>query len=248
MSFHRNLWKGGLLCLLVAAVIGIWAVSPAQPVPEGGDAAVPFGLPAPPPESPGVPLPGPLLSGAGSWAEAAGAGEPVPSIQAVQSAAVRYAEADPGKIAGWRRRARWRAFLPRFSVGLDRDRNANIVSSTRDGSTHFTVGPERRNLALDLSFTWELGELVWNPDQTSIDARSRLMVYLRRDILEEVNRTYFERLRLASEFSRNPTEDSQLRTERRLRLEELSARLDALTGGFFSRFRSEKDSRIGLTD
>lgn len=157
-----------------------------------------------------------------------------PPVRAVQEAAIRYAEVHPGKISRWRALARWRSLFPSFTIGLDQDRDATVVSSTDKGVTKFSVGPEKRSLSLDFGFTWDLADLVWNPDQTSIDARSRLMVQLRQEILEEVTRLYFEHRRLGSEFAAHPTEDPLLTSERTLRVEELTAQLDALTGGWFS--------------
>ena len=127
------------------------------------------------------------------------------------------------------------AFIPSFSLGLNHDRDANIVSSTNAGVTKFTVGPDRRTRKVDFGFTWDLGDFLWNPDQTSIDVRSRLTTQLRQDLVEEATRLYFERKRLLAEFGAQPTEDMALRRERELRVAELTAYLDALTGGWFSR-------------
>ena len=153
---------------------------------------------------------------------------------AVQAAAIRYAEVHPGKISRWRALARWRGLFPHFTVGLDQDRDPTIVSSTTAGITKFSVGPERKAVSLDFGFTWDLANLVWDSAQTSIDVRSRLMVQLRQDILEEVTRLYFERKRLLHEFQATPSVDPVLRQERSLRIAELTAQLDALTGGFFT--------------
>jgi hypothetical protein len=82
--------------------------------------------------------------------------------------------------------------------------------------------------------SWDLSELIWNEDQTSIDTRSRLMVQLRDDILDEVNKTYFERIRVKMELDSLQIEDRKKRFEKELRVRELTASLDALTGGYFS--------------
>jgi hypothetical protein len=158
-----------------------------------------------------------------------------PTIQQVHRMAIAYAELGPEKIRRWRGLARWRSFIPSFTLGLDQDRDANIVSSTTAGVTKFSVGPDRRTRSLDFGFSWDLGNFIWNPDQTSIDVRSRLTTQLRQDLLEEATRLYFERRRLLAEFEGQPTEDAALREERRLRVDELTAYLDALTGGGFSR-------------
>ncbi len=57
---------------------------------------------------------------------------------------------------------------------------------------------------------------------------------LREDILDEVNKLYFERIRLKVEIDRLSIEDRVKRLEKKLRLEELTASLDALTGGYYS--------------
>jgi hypothetical protein len=140
----------------------------------------------------------------------------------------------PEKISRWRRLAPPRNFIPRFTVSLDQDRDTTIASSTSAGKTTFAVGPEDESVSLDFGFTWDLANLVWDSAQTSIDVRSRLMVQLRREVLQEVTRHYFERQRLLAEFEANPTDDPLLQRERALRLEELTAQLDALTGGLYS--------------
>ena len=75
---------------------------------------------------------------------------------------------------------------------------------------------------------------MWNDVQTNIDIRSKLMVQLRDEILEDVTRLYFERKRLLAELSETRPEDTQKLREKRLRVEELTAHIDALTGGRFS--------------
>ncbi len=61
------------------------------------------------------------------------------------------------------------------------------------------------------------------------------MVQLRDDILGEVNRVFFERRRLKLELILEPPQGLKERLNKQLRLEELTAGLDALTGGYFSR-------------
>ena len=157
-----------------------------------------------------------------------------PSVQQVQKVAIAYAEVGPDKIRRWRGLARWSAFVPSFTVGLNQGQDTNIVSSTSAGITKFAVGPDRHSRGVDFGFTWHLADFVWNPQQTNIDVRSRLTTQLRQDLLEEVTRLYFERKRILAEFEAQPIEDSTLRKERALRVQELTAYLDALTGGWFS--------------
>jgi hypothetical protein len=59
-------------------------------------------------------------------------------------------------------------------------------------------------------------------------------VQLRDDILDEVTKLYFERLRVKMELDNLSIEDRKKRFEKGLRLQELTASIDALTGGYFS--------------
>jgi len=157
-----------------------------------------------------------------------------PTIKEVQEAAVRYAEVHPDKIANWRRRAGMSAVLPRLSLGVDRDSSDTYEIYTSSKSQYAVEGPIKNSDGWDITFTWDLGDLIWNGDQTLIDVRSKLMVQLRDDILDEVTGYYFERRRLQVELLESPLLEKAGRIKKELRVQELSANLDALTGGYFS--------------
>ncbi len=144
-----------------------------------------------------------------------------PTIEEVQRMATEYAEVSNEKIRDWRRRASIRALLPEFSMGYDK----TIYGSS---SGAFAVGPRDWGVSLK----WELGDLIYNEHQTSIDTRSKLMVQLRNDILAEVTRLYFERRRLQVERTMAGW-DGKERVEKELRLQELTALISRLTGGSF---------------
>ncbi len=61
------------------------------------------------------------------------------------------------------------------------------------------------------------------------------MVQLRQDLLEETTRLYFERQKLMAEFDTHSSTDPLLNRERLIRIQELTAYLDAISGGWFSR-------------
>jgi len=155
-----------------------------------------------------------------------------PSITDVQNAAIEYAEVHPDKIKEWRGAAGKKALLPSVSVGLDRYVVDYYHWDAGQNPDEFQKGDDI--IAWDVTVTWKLDELIWNDDQTSIDTRSRLMVQLRDDILDEVTRTYFERRRLQIEMHLSSPSDVKERIEKELRMQELTADLDALTGGYFS--------------
>lgn len=65
------------------------------------------------------------------------------------------------------------------------------------------------------------------------------MVQLRNDLLDEVTRLYFERRRLQLELSANMPDEKDEKALKHLRLEELTANIDALTGGYLSEALNE---------
>ena len=156
-----------------------------------------------------------------------------PTIREVQEIAIKYAEVHPEKIKEWRSAASKKALLPDLSVGLDRYVTDYYHWDAGQNPDVLTKGDDV--VSWDVTMSWDLGELVWNDDQTSIDTRSRLMVQLRDDILDEITRTYFERRRLQIETHLSPPEDLRKKLEIDLRIQELTADLDALTGGYLSK-------------
>jgi len=163
---------------------------------------------------------------------AAFAGEP--TYREVQEKAILYAEVHPDKIENWRRQARLRALLPDISFGIDHDSSNNLHWDAGANPDTWVLGPEDEDTGWDISCSWRLGDLIWNDDQANIDVRSRLMVQLRDDVLDEVTHLYFERRRLQRELYGDPKRDETDRAEDELLLEELTAGIDALTGGWFS--------------
>ena len=150
-----------------------------------------------------------------------------PSIQEIQEAALKYNEVSPDKIRRWRRALKYRALLPTVSLNYDKSIYGTAGGASYDGKAF--VGP--RDWGLSLS--WDAANLVWNSYEDDVDTRSRLNTQLRLDILDEVNRVYFERLRLVREIMDNSLPQKDI-IRKKLRIKELEAILDGYTGGYFS--------------
>ncbi len=109
----------------------------------------------------------------------------IPDIKSVQQAAIEYAEVNNEKIKSWRKKASRKAFLPQVSVGVSRD--ASDLWHWEGGSTtkpdDDTLRRGRDTIEWDLRLSWDLSEIIWNNDQTSIDSRQRLMVELRHSYI-----------------------------------------------------------------
>ncbi len=71
-------------------------------------------------------------------------------------------------------------------------------------------------------------------EQIRVINESQDIVKLRDKVLDEVTRLYFDRRRLQVELLLSPAGDLRTQLENELRLQELTANLDALTGGSFS--------------
>lgn len=155
-----------------------------------------------------------------------------PSIQEVQTEAVRYLGFDQQELDGWKRHARWSAALPRLQVGFQRELRDLISLSTKDsvnvsGGDVF-VGPSQNNFdqnfnqgtAIDVRAVWYLNELVFNRDSLASSSERRDWLRERSRVLEGVTEAYYTRQRSRQGRGEGP--------------EKSTAMLDALTGGWFS--------------
>ena len=162
-----------------------------------------------------------------------------PTINEVQKMAIEYAEVYPEKIAQWRKDAKFKAILPKVNFGLDRSSSDTYEIYTASTKSYSVLGPRDSTDGWDLNFTWDLSDLVWNASQTAIDVRSKLMVQLRGDIVDEVTRAYFERRRLQVDNLTNPPGSLHNKLKTELRVRELTANIDGLTGSRFSQAITE---------
>ena len=158
-----------------------------------------------------------------------------PAIEEIRQAAMSYAEVQPEKIERWRKAAARKALLPDLRFEFDKNKSWQ-------GSAYYYSGKyvddditNNKDKGWSVSLTWELGDLIWNDAQTSIDTRSKLMVELRDDILNEVTRLYFERRKMQIEMFLSPHADIKEKIDKELRLQELTSDIDALTGSYLSK-------------
>lgn len=149
-----------------------------------------------------------------------------PTIREVQKMAIVYCEVGNEKIQDWRRRAQWKAFLPELDIDYDK----TVTTALGASYDRTQVGPRDWGVSLK----WDLADFIYSSDQTSIDTRSKLMVELRNDILAEVTRLYFERRKLQMELLTRNTPPGKDDLDKKLRIAELEALIDRLTGGNFS--------------
>ncbi len=173
-----------------------------------------------------------------------------PSIEEIRESAIWYAEVHPDKINKWRKAADKKAWLPSLSFAYQKKRDwqssSYFYSTTSQKYTDDDI-TDGNDEGWSVSLSWDFSDLIWSGDQTSIDNRSKLMVQLRDDILNEVTRLFFERRRLQIETITAPQGELTERIDNELRLQELTANIDALTGSYLSkRLRQSGDMGAGL--
>jgi hypothetical protein len=168
-----------------------------------------------------------------------------PPIQLVQQAALRYLELHTGPVAALRRGVARRGWLPivglRFGYARDEDRSVDSDQSFLSGETRHLVDRElgrTRDLEASLSFSWDLGDAAYHPEQVDVSREAREVIKLRDDVLDEVTQLYFERRRVLAELFARPDAPPAEQLRLRLRAAELAAGLDAWTGGWFARARA----------
>lgn len=162
------------------------------------------------------------------------AGEP--TVREVQTQAVAYVQAHPDAVDSWRIRSRVAGIAPRFTATgqgtIDNDlrkvTNLDAAQSEIESTTDSNTG------RLTLGAVWNLDRLIFDPDEMAVAREAVRTANLRDRVLADVTRRYFERRRLQVDLELAPPTDLADRVRKELRLQELTADLDAFTGGWFS--------------
>ncbi|RKX96105.1 MAG: hypothetical protein DRP84_02110 [Spirochaetes bacterium] len=165
-----------------------------------------------------------------------------PPIREIQKMAIFYANVKNDKIKRWHRNSRLRAFLPTVSFDVEKtiEDNIDIDRGSTTIQDEFIVGPREKDFTWEISFEWELANLIWNPNQTTIDYREKYMIEMREDILHEVTKLYYERRKLKLELLSSSLDDHYEYLNRCLKIDELTAQIDALTGGYLTKYSNKK--------
>jgi len=178
---------------------------------------------------------------------ASGAGEP--SVDVLCKAAVTLALAEPERARGFINRARLAGWLPEIHFRVYRRFARTEGLTFADMGTTGTAAPVDVSAVDDVRYewraSWDLSRMVFNPDELQAHFEALRMADVRRDIQSVVIKLYFERRRLLSGAEPSPTAvnggaeaevqmQMQMDEKRRLRVAEIEAQLDAVSGGAFS--------------
>jgi hypothetical protein len=165
-----------------------------------------------------------------------------PPVALLRSAATALALAEPDRARSLVERARWAALLPELRVRVDRrfSRTESLDLSRADPLAT-PVGVDSINdMRYECRATWDLGRIVFNPDEVGASSHALRMAEVRREIETVVIRLYFERRRLKAEALASDFPDGAPGVRVEIHVQELEAELDALTGSAFSRWRSSR--------
>ncbi|TNF38346.1 MAG: hypothetical protein EP329_00650 [Deltaproteobacteria bacterium] len=161
-----------------------------------------------------------------------------PTVVEVQRAAAKYARVNPEAYESWQSEARFANLLPRRLYGrlrrTDGDDTDVRTTSSGSGSVSDLVSTDGE-LQLELRAEWDLTRLVFNRDGIQATRQIERLVNQREDILTTVNKLYYARRQLQVEMEMSPPTSVEKALRQQLRIDGLTADLDALTGGWFSR-------------
>jgi hypothetical protein len=165
-----------------------------------------------------------------------------PNVRNVQEAALEYFRVNQDQIDSMRSRARLKALAPVLEVSggytkseLD-DVNFNAaegfgVQSFQDGLTEPWIIRGSGGMGWNIrgKATINLPRLIFNPEELDVASLAGLV----EGILKESTRLYYMRRRLQVDMILKPPTDQATMLSKQLRIEELTAMLDAMTGGWY---------------
>jgi hypothetical protein len=158
-----------------------------------------------------------------------------PAIREVQQMVLDYSKTDNRYVDEWLRAAKNSAWLPEINLEYDYGQGNGydyLYEISEDG--------ELDQSAVDLDHDvkvkakWKLDRLVMSSDRIRVISETQDIVKLRDKVLEEVTRLYFDRRRHQVDMMLAPGGDLKAQLKAEMRLQELTAQLDAYTGGRFS--------------
>ena len=162
------------------------------------------------------------------------AGEP--KLERLKSAALKLADADVEGARGWMRATNWVAVLPvvKFTAEHDMERDESL-DRYQDEPDRWGADTDR-DLGLQVSAQWNLGEIVFNPDEVRVYSALANRAARREALLSVLVSYYFERRKLQLTELVSPASNPMAALDKRMRIEELTSLIDALTGGLLSRY------------
>jgi hypothetical protein len=151
-----------------------------------------------------------------------------PTVREAVKAALRYAGLSARPEARMKRRARLAAALPTLSLKASRDTD---WTETKDGDR--VVGDVDQGIVLEARATWRLDRLIFDGAELRVASLAQQRARARATLAAQATALYYKRRAAQLDAIWNPAETIEEQVRRELDLEELTAQLDALTGGWW---------------
>ena len=170
-----------------------------------------------------------------------------PTIEATQNAAVEYAGLSADRLEGMYSRSGGSRALPKIlSYELtyrdqDRDQPQTVTTYSNNNDTAWTqlkttdYEQDTDYLQHKVKAQWDLSGLVYNSEQLRVVSQMSNAAKTRDTLLKNVTKTYYQRRKAQIDMITNPPKDVTAMLNAELKIQELTATLDAMTGGWFSK-------------
>ena len=162
-----------------------------------------------------------------------------PSVGEVQTMVLETSKTDPKYVEKWLAASVNAAWLPELQLtydydnGFDRDYDYVAADATADPAAQINGSGVDLQHGVQVRAKWNLDKLVMSSERIRVISEAQDVVKLRDKVLEEATRLYFDRRRLQVDMLMG-SGDLKAQIKNELRLQELTAQLDAYTGGRFS--------------
>jgi hypothetical protein len=153
---------------------------------------------------------------------------------------VVLAAAEPDRARSLMARAGRSAWLPELRLRAEKRVGRSESLDYKPTASSDALGFDTDNaVRYEVRATWDLPRLVFNPEEIGAASQALRINETRREIESQVNRLYYERRRLLVAPAGAGADDA---TTWQIRIEELEADLDSLSGGAFTRCRHGQHS------
>ena len=188
----------------------------------------------------------PIRRGSGNYQtveQVMGAFAGEPSIREVQGMAMDYSHTHAAQVENWLAASRNAAYLPEVQLRYYYYNRLNqgyqyVLDDIGDASAQIEDADTDKDHVGQVTLKWRLDDLVMSSERIRVISEAQDVVKLRDKVLRQVTQVFFDRRRLQVEYLLSPAGDLREQVEDEIRLMELTAELDALTGGQFSRASS----------
>ena len=163
-----------------------------------------------------------------------------PGIQEVQRLTMDYSHTHAEQVERWLDASRNAAYLPEVQLRYyyyDRLNEGYQYAVNDEGNAEALIedADTDKDNVYQVTLKWKLDDLVMSSERIRVISEAQDVVKLRDKVLRQATQIFFDRRRLQVELLLSPPGDLRAQVEDEIRLMELTAELDALTGGQFSR-------------